>query len=198
MNEDNLKLISDEYKILNQKLHKESEDYGASGDKIVSNILSIYDHGNYIKSILDYGCGKGNLKKELIKNNLPKNIIYEYDPCISGKDSLPKKTDLVICSDVLEHIEPDLLDNVLNHIYSLINKKLYLKISTKESNKILSDGRNAHLIIQEPLWWVNKLYSMNFNWQNFSYTVNHIKGSGTISPKEIIVVAEVVRVKNEI
>ncbi len=83
--------------------------------------------------------------------------VREYDPGIIGKDALPKPADLVIATDVLEHIEPELLGNVLEHIRSLARLGVFLNIATSPAREILPDGRNAHLIIRPPAWWREEL-----------------------------------------
>lgn len=137
-------LISDEYKKLNSQLHQDREDYGTSGAKwadLISDMSS---------DILDYGAGKQYLEKAI-------KGVKSYDPCIPGLDSPPEPADLVYCGDVLEHIEPELLDNVLDHLYSLVKRYGVFAIHTGPAGKTLADGRNAHLI-QEPMeWWAEKL-----------------------------------------
>ena len=103
-------------------------------------------------SILDYGCGRGTLKKVM-----PRFDVREYDPGIIGKDMLPEPADLVVSTDVLEHIEPELLDNVLAHLKGLARKGLFLNIATGPAREILPDGRNAHLIQQPMDWWIKRL-----------------------------------------
>jgi hypothetical protein len=70
---------------------------------------------------------------------------------------LPKPSDILVCTDVLEHIEPTLLDNVLDHIERLTREVALLVISCRPANAVLPDGRNAHLIIETPDWWLEKL-----------------------------------------
>ena len=102
-------LISAEYRALNRTLHQTNLAYGVGGSKHVETILKL---ANQIgtKSVLDYGCGKSLLAK-----NLPFPI-WEYDPAVPGKEESPRAADLVICTDVLEHIEPDKLEWVLADI----------------------------------------------------------------------------------
>jgi hypothetical protein len=64
----------------------------------------------------------------------------------------------VVCTDVLEHIEPELIDNVLDHLKDLTRKVAFLAIATRPARKNLADGRNAHLIIQPSSWWLAKLF----------------------------------------
>ena len=83
--------------------------------------------------------------------------INNYDPCIAGLDSEPKPAEFVVCGDVLEHIEPEYLDNVLDDIQRVTLNTCYLIIATQPAMKILPDGRNAHLIQEGFGWWAPKL-----------------------------------------
>jgi len=63
----------------------------------------------------------------------------------------------VTCIDVLEHIEPELLENVLDDLQRVVDKYGLFTIHTGPAQKILPDGRNAHLIQQPLAWWSEKL-----------------------------------------
>ena len=125
--------ISKEYAAMNKQLHEQNPNYGISGAKRASTILKLSESME-TKSILDYGCGKGLLAKSL---PFP---IWEYDPAIPGKDSPPRPADLVVCTDVLEHVEPELLDNVLQDIARCTVKTAYLIVATFPAQKTLPDG----------------------------------------------------------
>ena len=141
-------LITENYLELNKQLHEINPAYGISGQKYVDEVLSLAEH---IKpeTILDYGCGKGTFKARFM---FP-DIVKEYDPAIPGKDGPPEPADLVICTDVLEHIEPDCLDDVLADISRLTKKAAYLVVATYPARKTLPDGRNAHLIQRKSDFW---------------------------------------------
>ena len=83
--------------------------------------------------------------------------IWEFDPAIAVKEQTPKPADVVVCTDVLEHVEPDYLDAVLVDLRRVTKVCLFVAISTKPANKNLSDGRNAHLIVESADWWVARL-----------------------------------------
>jgi 2-polyprenyl-3-methyl-5-hydroxy-6-metoxy-1,4-benzoquinol methylase len=83
---------------------------------------------------------------------------------VPGRDVLPKPSDVVVCTDVLEHIEPEKLDAVLDHILRLTGYFAHLVISTRPANAVLPDGRNAHLIVETPDWWLEKILA-NPRWQ---------------------------------
>ena len=63
----------------------------------------------------------------------------------------------VACIDVLEHIEPALLDNVLDDLQRVTVGVGVYTVHTGAALKVLSDGRNAHLIQKPPAWWLPKL-----------------------------------------
>lgn len=139
-------LISATYRELNANLHRENLTYGVGGGKHAPTVLKL---AAAIKttSVLDYGCGKGLLAKSI---PFP---IWEYDPAIPGKDASPRPAELVVCTDVLEHIEPDHLDAVLSDLKRCVQKVGYFVIHTGPSMKTLADGRNSHLIQQPAGWW---------------------------------------------
>ncbi len=58
---------------------------------------------------------------------------------------------------MLEHIEPDCLQDVLAHIRGLTRKCCFIVVAMRPSIKLLPDGRNAHLIVQPVRWWMAKL-----------------------------------------
>lgn len=147
-----LQTITDDYARLNREMHETREDYGAGGWRYVQKVLDLRDELE-CDTVLDWGCGKGALKQAL---GSPEWVI-EYDPAILGKDERPAPADLLICTDVLEHIEPGLIDNVLTEIVRLTAKAAFLVIATRPAIKTLPDGSNAHKIIENAEWWQTKL-----------------------------------------
>jgi len=145
----------------NQALHDGKEKWGNDGHKraeIVRRFIAELD----AYSVLDYGCGRGTLRMALkdggkkIKGMGWGGAVFEYDPALPKKNK-PTPADIVACTDVLEHVEPDLLGNVLDHIRTLAAKGAFLLICTREANKVLPDGRNAHLIIENADWWLARV-----------------------------------------
>lgn len=143
-------LISDEYRKLNAQLHQSNPHYGTSGEKAKEQVLALA-RSFKTTSVLDYGCGKGRLAASL---PFP---IWEYDPAIPGKEATPRPADIVVCGDVLEHIEPEHLDDVLEDLKRCVLKVGYFVVHTGPAQKVLADGRNAHLIQQNAEWWKGKL-----------------------------------------
>jgi hypothetical protein len=143
-------LISDELIELNRKLHEEHLEYGVGGSKYadIAKDLITKTKG---QSLLDYGCGKGYLGKAL---DFP---VWEYDPAVPGKETLPRPADVVICADVLEHVEPDKIDHVIEHISRCTLKAAFFAIYSGPAKKTYSDGRNTHLIQKKAWWWLERL-----------------------------------------
>lgn len=158
-----LKLISKQYKILNRMMHKAPRGFGADGHKWVTTVQPIISK-HKVMSLLDYGCGRQTFWKALRDSygEWGADIKYVgYDPCVRGCEAVPEgKFDLVVCTDVLEHIEPEYLDNVVSHIKGLAQKAIFLNINIHPANKTLPDGRNTHLILQSGEWWWKYLWSV--------------------------------------
>lgn len=130
--------------------------WGASGWSHAGEIVA-FARNIGAQTILDYGCGRGTLKKTLDAANVDEFDVREYDPGIIGKDDAPEQVDLVVCTDVLEHFEPEHINDGLWHLHWLALKGLFLVISMSLAKEFLADGRNAHLIVKPAEWWLPKL-----------------------------------------
>ncbi len=148
-------LISNEYRDMQAKLH-ENPDYGVASTffaPIVDDVIQMFN----ITSLLDYGAGKCRLK-----DSIKSEVTYTpYEPSNPLWSQTPEPNEFVTCIDVLEHIEPELLDNVLDDLKRVVDKYGLFTIHTGPALKVLPDGRNAHLI-QQPLEWWNKHLSTRF------------------------------------
>lgn len=146
-------LISDSYKQEQFRLHHDdprARKYGTGGAhwvEVIKAIAAEYD----CNTIIDYGCGKG-----LLAPMLAGLSVQSYDPAMPEFEHLPQLADLVVCLDVLEHIEPDHLSDVLEHMASLARKFIFTTISQKLAGRWLRDGRNSHLIVKNTSWWIDK------------------------------------------
>jgi 2-polyprenyl-3-methyl-5-hydroxy-6-metoxy-1,4-benzoquinol methylase len=144
-------LISEKYKELNAQLHG-TGNYGVTSAKWADSVASLAAMSRS-QSVLDYGCGQGHLGQVLAG----KFDWRDYDPCIPGLDASPQPADLVVCTDVLEHIEPECLEEVLDDLQRVVRNVGFFVIATGPANKVLPDGRNAHLIQESARWWLPKL-----------------------------------------
>ena len=144
-------LITSEYKAEQEALHAKG-NYGTASlqyGEIVSGLVE----ATGAKTLLDYGCGS----MQNLKTVLDCDVLYlGYDPA-GTEFSRKEPCDLVTCIDVLEHIEPDLLDNVLDDLMMLTDKLAFVTVHTGPAVKTLRDGRNAHLIQKPARLWLPQL-----------------------------------------
>jgi len=167
-------LYTENYKQQLQQKHNKISWGGGVGTKVKWIIPKAKTYlNNSIDTVLDYGCGNGTFKK--VCNKLfPDVSVLEYDPAIISKDICPKKADIVVCFDVLEHVEPECLSDVLSHIQLINTYGAVLQPCLVAAGHTLSDGRNAHLIIQDSEWWLNK-FKDYFTIENTYYnTSSHL------------------------
>jgi hypothetical protein len=149
-------LITPEYLALQKQLHQSNDQYGTSGAKYADIVRQISKWGRL--AILDYGCGRQTLSKALG----PAYRVTNYDPCIEGLDTPPDPHPTVACTDVLEHIEPELVDNVLAELRRLTTGKALFVINTGPAKKVLADGRNAHISMHPQEWWMERIKAVGF------------------------------------
>jgi len=182
-------LITDDYKSQQETLHSKG-NYGVTASKYGAMVSNIVDKLE-IDHLLDYGCGSNLSLQETLKP--ARDFMYQaYDPCVARYAAEPVPADMVVCIDVLEHIEPHLLDNVLDHLAELTELVLFTSINTGPAGKTLEDGRNAHLIQQPMEWWLPKLWErftiqtvQVSGLQEFFVIANHIDLSIEVGPKPV-------------
>lgn len=149
-------LITPEYLSLQKQLHGSNPQYGVSGRKYADIVRQISDWGRL--AVLDYGCGKQTLAQALG----PAYRVTNYDPCIEGLDTPPDPHPVVACTDVLEHIEGEHISGVLADLRRLTTKRALLVINTGPAQKVLADGRNAHISQHPADWWIERIKAAGF------------------------------------
>ena len=160
-------LISDEYRRQQEELHR-NPGYGVASVSFAPLVAQVLDaHGAH--ALLDYGAGKGRLGMTLRQHMQRPPTIFHYDPAVAEWAARPAPCEFVACIDVLEHIEPPLLDNVLDDLKRVTAQVGIFTVHTGPARKVLADGRNAHLIQQPPAWWLPKLLE-RFELINFTRT----------------------------
>ena len=158
-------LISEDYRKMQQQLH-ENPKYGMASVQFAPMVAQVIE-ATGANELLDYGAGKGRLGialKQYIARPLP---IHHYDPAIPAWSAPPQPCGFVACIDVLEHIEPALLDNVLDDLHRVTANVGVFTVHIGRAAKVLPDGRNAHLIQQPPAWWLPKFLE-RFELANFN------------------------------
>jgi|TARA_Y100000389_G_C17252300_1_gene408717 hypothetical protein len=140
-----------------EEIHKEDPDYGNTSVKnlrlIMPNIIMLKP-----QSIVDYGCGKGNLLDEVGKK-LSLKKTTKYDPAIPlFSREIEGSHDLLINIDVLEHVPENEIDDLLLKMKKVADNYLFI-IDLAPADLILQDGSNAHCTLKTKDWWSNKLES---------------------------------------
>ena len=171
--------LIDSYKVLHQE---EGKFKGISLVPLVPTLMSLVKENN-CKTLLDYGCGKAiPYDKDRCNEVGLKNPVQElcniesfdlYDPAYEKYATLPnKKYDIVVCTDVLEHIAEQDIDYVLTEILSHSKKIVFLNISCQPALKHFKEGKfkgkNVHISVFDPSWWGHKIGNI---WNKF----NHLK-----------------------
>jgi len=148
-------LISEQYRSEQEKLHQ-NPNYGVASVEfapIVTNIINQLE----VSEMLDYGAGKGRLGQTIDPDHTI--MIDHYDPARPEWSATPVARQFVACIDVLEHIEIELIDNVLDDLKRVTIEYGFFTVHTGPAKKTLSDGRNAHLIQKDYRWWMPRLWS---------------------------------------
>lgn len=105
------------------------------------------------KRVLEYGCGKSDLIE-----SCGQGLQWDrFDPAIPEFSTRPDGTyDLIINTDVMEHIPPSDVNDVLADIRRY-GDKVFFNISTRLAGKTLPDGTNAHCTVQSAEAWLEAI-----------------------------------------
>jgi len=136
----------------NEKFHSQREDYGSFGHRWRLGISTLITKYN-VNSIIDFGAGKKTLEKSMGHEI----SIQSYDPAFDGLNPNLTEADLLVCTHVLEHVEPKYLQSTLDYLSSLANKAFLLVMDNGISGKILPDGTESNLIQKDMGWWKDQI-----------------------------------------
>lgn len=140
--------------------------------QIVEDMLSLWT----VEKILDVGCGQGNYARHLQDKGFSVlGLEYSQVCCDKYLTDIPhicdsiveyvKKPiepfDVVICIDVLEHLNYEDIPSVLEG-FSKIADYAILGIANHSD---IQDGEELHIIQQPVIWWIEQLlpYYKNFS-----------------------------------
>lgn len=153
-----LKSVYDQY----EQMHKDPNMFmGFSLHSFIPEISLIVKDTN-IKTVLDYGCGKGLAHRTFnLRQMWGVDDITLYDPGVMLYQTKPSGLyDMTLCMDVMEHVPEEYVDDVFEEIAKYTKKVAVFSISTRPASKLLPDGRNAHLTVKPVKWWKQKLNEM--------------------------------------
>jgi hypothetical protein len=144
---------------------------GYSGRSILKQLKAIRTlaHKSGAKTALDYGCGRGEQyswtdievegeKVGSLREYFGLDSVTLFDPAVPAHMQRPtSEYDLVICTDVLEHIHKSDVDWVLRDIIGFSRKAVFLSIANYKAGTLLPNGENAHTTIENLSHWSGRI-----------------------------------------
>jgi len=131
------------------KLHA-SKPYGQGGmSELLRTKMASFVSDDTITSAIDYGCGRSNDAHNL----WPSAEVVKYDPALPDLCKFPRRHfDIGLCTEVMEHIPLEEIDNVIWEMKCL-SRRWLCTIHTAPAAQILSTGENAHCLQRPAAWW---------------------------------------------
>lgn len=148
------------------KLYSESRKYG-HGKHFRKAKGHLREMG--IKSVCDVGAGKGDFCRWMVANGCEK--VYGIDiACdivaegvewhVAPAHQIPlsdKAVEWVTSFDMMEHLLPQEVDEVLDEFKRVATKGMFLSIAYIESSFGKEEGLSLHMTVREKEWWLKKL-----------------------------------------
>lgn len=160
--------------------------WGSTGGKYSGNdVVRILRERPYIKTVLDFGAGKGSMGKLIASHGIEVDWT-NYDPGMPEYSVLPdKQFDLVTTTDVLEHVEPDRIKDVIKALVERTGKVLYNDIACTPTGKLFGEGpykgQDLHILLQNPEEW-RKLF-VDCGLQECEYQWKDKRSKGSIKTR---------------
>ena len=126
---------------------------------------------NDIETVLDYGGGGSDwdspnfepTTNESAKQFFQVNEVCTYEP---ARNLLEKrKSDCVVCMDVLEHVHISDIPRIVDELFSLSNRILLINVACYKAAATLPTGENAHITIRNPHWWKGVIDAISVNYE---------------------------------
>jgi hypothetical protein len=165
---------SKEYEKMVEKVrhfHATRKTFSGLGAHQYADLLKDIVARHACTTMLDYGCGKGRQYTEPMSAEygfmeptyfLPFigiTSVFKYDPGVPEFSAEPIsgwKFDLVMCTDVLEHIPAQDIPWVLDRLFSSASKVVFAAVDTRPAKKTFDDGTNTHVCLQSEDWWADQ------------------------------------------
>jgi hypothetical protein len=184
-------LITPEYKSILQNTH--GQKWVWTGDDQSNRVLCEWINDwvieNNIRSLLNYGAGKSTFASHARSLcGIPKT--NNWEPGISGRDNpkVLRPHQMVTCFDVVEHIEPEKIEDTIKFLSHLTTKICFVSIHTHEARKWLYDptehfkdklkcisdphrDQSNYYVYRDEDWAARKTKKTKDNW-NPGYYVN--------------------------
>ncbi|MBX3584196.1 MAG: glycosyltransferase family 29 protein [Rhizobiaceae bacterium] len=135
-------------------LHHRQSEYGVTDWKLI-RYAEVLGSSLCGQRLIDYGCGKGALGQAITARTDME--VVSFDPYVPKFSVRPTgRFDILVNTDVLEHIPEDQLDAALGDMRSFSDRCFFV-ISTRYADTLLDDGMNAHCTVRPEEWWREKI-----------------------------------------
>ena len=123
------------------------------------------------ESIIDWGCGTGACAEWFQRKGLLSTGFDIAHNCLNGNVRVPLvigtiwdppknlKADYAFCTDVLEHIPPEHIEQTLDVLFKRTRKAAYIQVDTEPDmfGSKMDPPTTLHLCIQSGSWWYEQL-----------------------------------------
>lgn len=116
-----------------------------------------------VRSVLDYGCGRADAYRtpHLIHKEwgVKRIDVSLYDPAFKEHDQpavLLRRFDAVLCSDVLEHVPMEDIDEFVRGLFFHAKKVVWASVCCRPARKSFpGTDINLHVTIKPLQWWLD-------------------------------------------
>ena len=161
------------------------ENYKWMPTRSIPEALDIQEYFDF-NTCVDYGCAKGFLVHALriigcdaYGEDISEYAVTNCHPEVEEYISLPneKKYDLLICKDVLEHVEVKDIPGVLENFKDKSHQFFFtIPLGDKDRFRIREyEVDITHVTKKDEEWWINMFESQGFKLNKFSYQFGSIK-----------------------
>jgi predicted TPR repeat methyltransferase len=161
------------------------EDYKWMPTRSIPEALDIQSNFEF-KTCVDYGCAKGFLVNALRivgcdawGEDISEYAVENCHPNVRDYVSLPndKTYDLLICKDVLEHVEVEDIPSVLQK-FKKKSKQFFFVIPLGDDDRFRIREYEVditHVTKKDEEWWIKMFESQGMELVKFSYSLGSIK-----------------------
>lgn len=151
---------------------------GSPGERIAPDFVA-WTGVTKDDEVIDFGCGSGRGAKRIhqlvgcklrlldFADNCRDDDVRSAEWAVFQVADLSKpievRGNLGFCTDVMEHIPPEQVDDVIRNIMEAA-ERVFFQISTVQDSfgKLLGKGVHLHLTVEPYRWWVNKFRKLDF------------------------------------